>query len=123
MSEVDDEGKSYCSHFSKPNQTKPNSCNDLFVAFTIIALQGFGGVLAVAQRTLCDKKKWLSNNDFVELLALSSALPGPNVMNLAIILGDRYFGLRGAFSALFGMLMFPLLAILMITIFYESFQA
>jgi chromate transporter len=41
-------------------------------------LQGFGGVLAVAQRVLCEQKRWLAK-EFLEVLAVGQVLPGPNI--------------------------------------------
>jgi chromate transporter len=75
-------------------------------------LQGFGGVLAVVQRELVEKKKWLTREEFVEDWAVAQILPGPNVVNLSLMIGDRYFGLRGALVALAGMLAFPMLIVL-----------
>ena len=88
---------------------RPASLQDLFWSFTWLALQGFGGVLAVVQRELVDKKKWLTREEFLEDWAVAQILPGPNVVNLSLMIGDRYFGLRGALVALAGMLAFPLL--------------
>jgi Chromate transporter len=73
---------------------------------TWLALQGFGGVLAVVQRVLVDQKGWLTNEEFVEDWAVAQVLPGPNVVNLALMIGDRYFGLRGGLAALAGILTF-----------------
>lgn len=95
-----------------PPLNKPNSLADLFWSFTLLALQGFGGVLAVVQRELVDKKQWLTREQFVEDWAVAQILPGPNVVNLSLMIGDRYFGLRGAMAALAGMLIFPLLVVL-----------
>lgn len=95
-----------------PQLNKPNSLADLFWSFTLLALQGFGGVLAVVQRELVDKKQWLTREQFVEDWAVAQILPGPNVVNLSLMIGDRYFGLRGAMAALAGMLVFPLLVVL-----------
>ena len=39
---------------------RPASPLALFIAFSVLALQGFGGVLAVAQRELVDRRGWLS---------------------------------------------------------------
>ena len=86
-----------------------------------MALQGFGGVLAIVQRELVEKKRWLSQEEFMEDWAVAQVLPGPNVVNLALMLGDRYFGLRGALAALAGMLALPLLGILLLTITYGHF--
>jgi len=91
-----------------PNN-RPRSKADLFWSFSLLALQGFGGVLAVVQRELVDKKQWLSREEFVEEWAVAQILPGPNVVNLSLMIGGRYFGLAGALSALAGMLTFPLL--------------
>ncbi|MEO8626847.1 MAG: chromate transporter [Betaproteobacteria bacterium] len=100
---------------------RPASCRALFVAFTLLALQGFGGVLAVAQRVLCDRKRWLSNEEFVEILAVAQVLPGPNVCNVALIVGDRFFGWRGAFAALAGMMCVPLVIVLVVTAVYARY--
>ena len=101
---------------------RPGSAGELFFAFNRLALQGFGGVLAVAQRELVERKRWLTREDFVELLALSQVLPGPNVVNLALMFGDRFFGLRGAFAAVAGMLVVPLVIVLALTAAYAEFS-
>lgn len=91
---------------------RPTSKSDLFWSFSWLALQGFGGVLAVVQRELVEKKKWLTREQFVEDWAVAQILPGPNVVNLSLMIGDRYFGWQGALLALSGMLLFPLLIVL-----------
>ena len=97
-----------------PPHPRPQSCKDLFWSFSWLALQGFGGVLAVVQRELVEKKQWLTREEFVEDWAVAQILPGPNVVNLALMIGDRYFGMRGALSALAGMLTFPLVVVLIL---------
>ena len=64
---------------------RPASLTDLFVSFTVLALQGFGGVLAVVQREMVEKKRWLSPDQFLEDWAVAQVLPGPNVVNLALM--------------------------------------
>ena len=100
---------------------RPSSPLDLFFTFTLLALQGFGGVLAVAQRELCEHKRWLTHGQFVEILSIGQVLPGPNVVNVALIIGDRYFGWRGAFSALAGMMTLPLVIVLALAALYVEF--
>jgi len=100
---------------------RPSSPLDLFVTFTLLALQGFGGVLAVTQRELCERKRWLTHAQFVEILSIGQVLPGPNVVNIALIIGDRYFGWRGAFAALAGMMTLPLAIVLALTATYVEF--
>ena len=100
---------------------RPGSSKELFVAFTLLALQGFGGVLAVAQRVLCEQRRWLTKDEFLEILAVGQVLPGPNVCNVALMVGDRFFGWRGAFAALAGMMTVPLLIVLAVTVAYSEF--
>jgi chromate transporter len=95
-----------------PTRPRPTSLRALFWSFSWLALQGFGGVLAIVQRELVEKKKWLTLEEFVEDWAVAQILPGPNVVNLSLMIGDRYFGTRGALVALAGMLCFPLLVVL-----------
>ena len=100
---------------------RPQSLTDLFVFFTLLALQGFGGVLAVVQRELVEKKRWLTREEFVEEWAVAQIMPGPNVVNLSLMIGHRYFGLRGALAALAGMLTVPLVVVLMLALVYAQF--
>lgn len=99
---------------------RPASPLAIFIAFSLLALQGFGGVLAVAQRELVDRRGWLTRLEFVELYALAQLLPGPNVVNLSLMFGDRYFGLRGALAAIAGMLLAPLLVVLALAASYQQ---
>jgi len=90
----------------------PQSPLDLFLSFTVLALQGFGGVLAVVQRELVEKKRWLTREEFVEDWAVAQVMPGPNVINLSLMIGARSFGFVGAMAALAGMLVVPLVVVL-----------
>ena len=100
---------------------QPQSKIDLFVSFTWLALQGFGGVLAVVQRELVEKKRWMTREEFVEEWAVAQIMPGPNVVNLALMIGARQFGLPGAMAALAGMLMAPLCVVLALALAYAQF--
>jgi chromate transporter len=100
---------------------QPQSLADLFWSFTVLALQGFGGVLAIVQRELVENKRWLSKEEFVEEWAVAQIMPGPNVVNLSMMIGNRYFGLPGAMAALAGMLTVPLLIILVLALVYARF--
>jgi chromate transporter len=104
-----------------PALASPASLRELFLAFNRLALQGFGGVLPVAQRELVERRRWLTRDQFVEMLAISQVLPGPNVVNLALMFGDRVFGTRGAIAALAGMLLAPLFIVLFLTALYGHY--
>jgi chromate transporter len=107
----------------EPELRAPRSKSELFVAFTWLALQGFGGVMAVAQRELVERLRWLSKEQFVEMLSLSQVLPGPNVINLSLMFGDRHFGWRGALVAMAGMLAAPLVIVLALAALYVQFSS
>jgi chromate transporter len=106
---------------SPPSTVAPGSPREIFFAFNRLALQGFGGVLPVAQRELVERLRWLDRHQFVEMLALSQVLPGPNVVNLALMFGDRCFGLRGAAAALSGILLAPLVIVLVLAALYGHY--
>jgi chromate transporter len=95
---------------------QPSSKTDLFVSFTWLALQGFGGVLAVVQRELVEKKRWMTQAQFVEDWAVAQILPGPNVVNFCLMFGGRHFGLAGALASLAGLLLAPLAVVLVLAV-------
>ena len=101
-----------------PDTVRPASPWALFVAFSLLALQGFGGVIAIAQRVVVEQRRWLTKTEFLELLAAGQVLPGPNVVNLSLMIGDRFFGWRGALAAMGGMILPPMAVVLAATVLY-----
>ncbi|MES2902015.1 MAG: chromate transporter [Pseudomonadota bacterium] len=101
-----------------PSHPGPRSLSDLFISFTLLALQGFGGVLAVAQREIVERKRWLTQDEFLEDWAVAQIMPGPNVVNLSLMIGGRYFGFAGAMAALAGMLLLPLIIVLVLVVLH-----
>jgi chromate transporter len=98
----------------------PRSRTDLFLSFTWLGLQGFGGVLAVVQREMVDRKQWMTLSEFAEEWALAQTIPGPNVVNLSVMFGAKHFGPTGALAAMSGLLLLP--GLLMVSIVF-AFQA
>ena len=99
----------------------PHSRTDLFLSFTWLGLQGFGGVLAVVQREIVDRKQWMTLSEFAEEWALAQTLPGPNVVNLSVMFGGKHFGPTGALAAMSGLLLIPGLLMLTIVFAFQSF--
>ena len=111
---------------SRPTATphqSPRHKAELFWVFNHLTLLGVGGVLPFAQRILVEDKRWLSNGEFVEMLSLSQVLPGPNLINLALMVGQHFFGWRGAAVALAGMLVAPLVLIFLVAIAYAQYAS
>jgi chromate transporter len=103
---------------AQDSRPRPASLTELFLVFSALALRGFGGVLPWAQRVLVDDRGWLSREEFVEMLAFGQMLPGPNVCNVALMVGDRWFGWRGALAALGGMLAAPCVVVLSLAVLH-----
>jgi chromate transporter len=100
----------------------PRSPGELFVAFALISLQAFGGALALIERTIVHHKRWLGPKEFLGLYAVSQVLPGPTGISFCVMLGDRFFGLRGAIAALSGFLLVPSVIVIAITSVFQQFQ-
>jgi chromate transporter len=94
---------------------------ELFFAFLGVGLSGFGGVLPWARRMLVEKKEWLSEKEFAEVLSLGQIVPGPNIVNMSIIVGARFQGVPGALLAFSGLMLAPLVIVLILGALYEQF--
>ncbi|PWT86700.1 MAG: chromate transporter [Blastocatellia bacterium] len=93
----------------------------LFRVFSGIALSGFGGTLPWAHRELVERRAWLTEREFVETLGLGQLLPGPNICNLAVIVGLRFAGYAGAGAALAGLLTSPFVCMIALGMVYQRF--
>ena len=92
----------------------------LFASFLKMGLLGFGGVLPWARRVIVDERRWLTDREFAELIGLCQVLPGPNVVNLSVIIGARTHGAVGSLIAVSGILLVPVALVLAIATFYAS---
>lgn len=93
----------------------------LFVGFLKVGLSGFGGVLPFARRMLVEQCGWLSEEEFTGILSLSQFLPGPNIVNVSIIVGRRFQGWVGAISATVGLMLMPLVVVLLLAALYAQY--
>ena len=96
------------------------SRTQLFTSFLKMGLLGFGGVLPWARRVLVDERRWLGDREFAELIGLCQVMPGPNVVNLSVIIGARAQGPIGSLIAVTGILFVPVGVMLLIATFYAS---
>lgn len=92
----------------------------LFASFLKMGLLGFGGVLPWARRVIVDERGWLDDREFAELIGLCQVLPGPNVVNLSVIIGARIHGALGSLIAVAGILLVPVGLLLLIASLYAS---
>jgi chromate transporter len=90
------------------------STAELFLRFTQVGVSGFGGVMPWARRMLVEERRWLNDEEFSETLSLCQLLPGPNIVNMAVCVGTRFRGARGAFAALMGLMCAPFVIVLVL---------
>ena len=95
----------------------------LFLAFSEMALSGFGGVLPFAYRILVERRRWLNPEEFTKLLAVSQVMPGPTICNLSVIFGYRTGGIGGSAVALAGMIALPMAIVLGLGVAWHEFGA
>lgn len=79
----------------------------LFTGFLLVSLCGFGGPIVWARRILVERRGWLDDREFTEILSLCQFLPGPNVVSVTVCLGGKFRGAAGALSALAGFILIP----------------
>ncbi len=101
-------------------QSRPD-LRALFLGFSAVGLSGFGGVLPFARRMLVEQRKWMTADEFNTQLGLCQFLPGPNVINLAVVVGKRYRGVAGAIIAPVGLLAGPLAIVLLLALLYDRY--
>lgn len=65
---------------------------EIFITFSMLAIQGFGGVFALIERDLVEKKKWMTREEFVEEWSIARTMPGPSALNLCLMVGASHFG-------------------------------
>jgi len=97
------------------------SVAELFIRFTQVGASGFGGVMPWARRMLVEERRWLSDEEFSEALSLCQVLPGPNIVNMAVHVGTRFRGARGAIAAFFGLLCAPFAIILVLGALFTQY--
>ena len=95
----------------------------LYIGFFKIGVCAFGGVGPWARRVIVEEEGWLSEREYAELLGLGQVLPGPNVGNVSVFIGDRFHGLVGSLLALGGLMSGPLMTLLAMSALYDRLGA
>jgi chromate transporter len=90
------------------------STAELFLRFSQVGASGFGGVMPWARRMLVEERSWLSDEEFSEALSLCQILPGPNIVNMAVYVGTRFRGARGALASFMGLMCAPFAIVLVL---------
>ncbi len=95
---------------------------ELFTGFLTLGMMGFGGVLPLARIMVVEKRRWLTAEEFIDLLGLCQFMPGGNIINLSVAIGLRFQGVRGALAAVTGLLVVPALMAIALAAVYQRYQ-
>lgn len=96
-----------------------------FLIFSRIGLFTIGGGYAMVpliEADLVDKRKWISREDFLDLMALSQTVPGIFAVNIAIFIGYKLRGFWGAFWMALGTVLPSFVIMLLIALFFRQLQ-
>ena len=94
---------------------------EIFLTFARIAVSSFGGANFWMRRVLIEEKRWLTNHEYLEGLAMGQLVPGPNVYNLTVMLGHRFGGYPGVVAAVAGLLGPPLVTVAVLALIYRYY--
>ena len=94
---------------------------DIFLAFTRISVTGFGSPLYWSHRVLVERERWLTEQEFVQIMALSQMIPGPNNSNLSVIVGYRFAGYAGVAAAVAGFMGWPFMIVIAVAMLYDRY--
>lgn len=97
---------------------------ELFMVFFRIGAFTIGGGYAMVpliQEEICSRKKWSSDEEFLDIIAIAQSLPGVLAVNTASILGYKLFGIPGVLAAVLGAVMPSFVIILVIAVFFTQF--
>lgn len=91
----------------------------IFLEFLIIGSTSFGGVVPYLRGSLVNKRRWIDDKEFVEMLSISQSLPGLNATNMAILVGEKLRGVMGSIAGIFGMCLPGAVLMFTVGIFYH----
>ncbi len=97
---------------------------ELFLTFFKIGLFTFGGgyaMIAGVRENVVEKKKWLTDEELFEVIAISESTPGPIAINMATFVGYKKKGILGSALATLGVVLPSLIIIFTISLFFEKF--
>ena len=103
-------------------QARNVSLFELFRGFATIGLLGFGGVAAISRHIIVEKSQWLSEKEYATIIGMGQVLPGPNVVNASIVIGDRFQGVKGSLISVLGLMVPPICILLILASLYDNFS-
>ena len=94
---------------------------ELFKGFATIGLLGFGGVAVMARHVIVEQYQWLTEKEYATILGMGQILPGANVVNASVVIGDRFQGPKGSIVCVLGIMVLPIIILLLFAMLYNQF--
>lgn len=98
---------------------------EIFTTFSKIGAFTIGGgyaMIPVIQREIVEKRGWVNNEEFMDMLAISQSAPGILAINISIFIGQRLRGIKGSIIAAIGTALPSFVMILLIAMFFNNFR-
>ena len=108
-----------CTHVALAGRTVSRAA--LFFGFLKIGCLGFGGIAPWARHVIVEERGWLDDTEYAAILGVGQVLPGPNTMNAAVMIGDRFQGAAGSLLCLAGLMAMPLTILVGLASVYGRF--
>ena len=97
---------------------------DLFLTFFKLGATTFGGghaMVSMLKESVIDKKKWISNDELLEICAIAESTPGPVAINTATFIGYKKAGVLGSILSTLGVVLPSFIIIYLISLFFDAF--
>ena len=79
-------------------------------------------MIPLIEREVVQRYRWVSDAEFVDLLAIAQSAPGVFAVNISVFIGNKLRGMRGALSAAVGCVLPSVVIILLIALFFSRFR-
>lgn len=97
----------------------------LFWSFFKIGLFTFGGgyaMIPLIQREVIERKGWIAETDFLDLLTVAQSAPGPISLNTSVFVGYKMRGYAGAIASILGVVVPSFAIILAVAVFFADIR-
>lgn len=103
-----------------------SECLKLFLLMMKIGLFTFGGgyaMISLLSRELVEKRKYIDDDEFMDVVAIAESTPGPIAINMATYIGYKRLGILGSLFATLGLVIPSFVILYVISLFFDSFMS
>ncbi|MBE5759138.1 MAG: chromate transporter [Clostridiales bacterium] len=107
------------------NKEKAKGLLNLFLCMLKIGVVAFGGgyaIVALLETELITRRKWVTHDDFMDMVGIAESTPGPIATNTATFVGYRLYGVLGSVAATVGVCLPAFILMYIVSVFYNMFK-